>query len=68
MGCDEAPTPEAMAVARLSGKYVRVVPLSRMTGRARLFCENWLFPALLSTETASSTTVKDVVASLSESG
>ena len=58
-GSETAPTPPAIAFARLSGKYVFVVPLSRMTGTARLSLEYWLFPDLLAKETFAKATVKD---------
>lgn len=41
------------------GRYEFVVPLSSMTGIARLVLEYWLFPALFDIEIPDRATVKD---------
>ena len=44
----------------LSGKYVMVVPLSKMTGSCRLFCDSVVFPVASIKETDDRATVKSV--------
>ena len=55
-----APTPLMIGLRILSGTYVMVVPLSKMTGRARLFCDIVVFPVASVKETDDNDTVKSV--------
>lgn len=57
-----APTPAITAFAIASGRYVKVVPLSRTTGAARPLCEYCVLLLLPCTEKLSSVTVKLVIA------
>ena len=54
------PMPPSIGLMTLSGRYAAVVPLSKITGRAKLVWENWAFPEQSNTDTDDNATVKSV--------